>query len=167
MSMNLQQFLARIAIDVELLGSYIENPDAVMSKLGLAHEDQVALKSGNTEEVLARITQGCPAQPAPAHHTVSHAAIGGMFVPGSHVVGPPWYPGLASPQTGAGESGTHAVYAPVVSVTIWPAYVMIPPAPPAHSPVDSNPAPSGHGTDDAPARKPKPGGRPPSTGPSH
>jgi hypothetical protein len=167
MSMNLQQFLARIAIDPELLASYMENRDAVMSELGLAHEDQVALKSGKTEEVLARINRGWPGHQAPAHHTVSHSAIGEMFGPGSHVLGPTWLPGFAGPQTGAGASGTHAVYAPVVSLTIWPAYVMIPAAPPAHSPDDSNAAPSGHGKDDAPARKPEPGGRPPSTGPSH
>ena len=167
MSMNLQQFLARIAIDPELLASYIKNRDAVMSELGLAHEDQVALKSGKTEEVIARITQGCPVHQAPAHQTVSHAAIGGIYGPVSHVAGTPWYPGFTSPPTGAAAPCAHAVYAPVVSLTIWPAYVMIPPAAPAHSPDDSNAAPCGHGKDDAPARKPEPGGRPPSSGPSH
>ena len=112
MSMLLQQFLARIAIDPKLLASYNKDPDRAMREAGLGEADQAALKSGNIEEVVGRISQSggsggeavvgvvshavCPPGGGPVSHaaypmgggTVSHVvhSMGGGTV--SHVVHP-------------------------------------------------------------------------------
>ena len=53
MSMLLQQFLARIAIDPKLLASYNKDPDRAMREAGLGEADQAASRAATSKRWLA------------------------------------------------------------------------------------------------------------------
>ena len=71
MATTLQTFLAKIACDPDLLTEYIKDPDRVMREAELPSEDRAALKSGSTEDVIARLGAGAPCAACPKVQPIS------------------------------------------------------------------------------------------------